>query len=122
MSPKHKSAGQKAAEARKRRAAGKMAAAKRKHRAAGKKAAKTRVRKAAATKAASTRARKKQEFVAPPATMPHIPSAVDKTEELPSPISEAQSTAAETSEPGTNPTASLRTEIEGLRNRRWGRR
>jgi hypothetical protein len=85
MSPKRKTAGKKAAATRKRQAAGKKAAATRKHRAAGKKAAATRKRRAAAKKAVATRVRKKQEAVAPPATTPRVPSAVDRTEELPAP-------------------------------------
>jgi len=85
MSPKRKTAGQKAAATRKRQAAGKKAAATRKHRAAGNKAAATRKRRAAVKKAAASRARKKQGVIAPPATVPQAPSAVDKTEELPAP-------------------------------------
>jgi hypothetical protein len=67
MSPKPKSAGQKAAQTRKRRAAAKKAATTRKRRAAGQKAARTRSRKAAAKKAAATR---KQKVQAPPAKPP----------------------------------------------------
>ena len=78
MSPKRKSAGNKAAATRKRnaakrtiaaekaaltrkrRAAAKKAVATKKHRAAGRKAAMTRMRRAAASKAAATRAQKTQ--------------------------------------------------------------
>jgi hypothetical protein len=69
----------------KRKTAGKKAVATRKRQAAGKKAAATRKRRAAAKKAVATRVRKKEEAVAPPATMPRVPSAVDKTEEPPAP-------------------------------------
>ena len=72
MSPKRKTAGQKAALTRKRRAAAKKAVATRKHRAAGQEAAKTRSRRAAARKAAATRAQKQQ---APqPPTEPRPPA------------------------------------------------
>jgi len=70
MSPKRKSAGQKAAATRKRNAAKRRSAAKkavltRTRRAAGRKAAKTRMRRAAGRKAVATRTqRKKEEVVA----------------------------------------------------------
>jgi hypothetical protein len=124
MSPKAKSAGKKATETQKRRAAGKKAAAKRKHRAAGKKGAKTRVQRAVATRTAETRAKKKPVQSAPAPAAPAVPSAIDKTEEPPLPIAmpETSVTIAESSEPSADPTASLKAEIEALRNARWGRR
>ena len=84
MSPKRKTAGQKAAQTRKRsdakrravgekaaltrkrRAAAKKAVATHKHRAAGVKTAKTSGRRAAARKTAATRAQKKQPALTPP--------------------------------------------------------
>ncbi len=144
MSPK-KSAGRKAALTRKRRAAAKKAVAKRKHRAAGikaaakhkhratgNKAAKTRVRKAAARKATETRARKKPPAAvrelgkveiteAPAPTVPHVPSAIDRTEEPPTVTSETSVSGEETSDPSPDPTASLKVSMEALRNARWGK-
>ncbi len=115
-----KSARKKAAETRKRKAAGQKAATTRKHRAAGIKAAEKRKHRAAGKKAATTRIEKKQPAVAsaPSPVLPHIPPAIDRTdEELPAPTPETAVTAEETSE---NPTASLRASIEALRNARWG--
>jgi len=124
MSPKAKSAAKKAAETQKRRAAGKKAAAKRKHRAAGKKAAKSSVQITVAKRTAKNRAKKKPVQSAHAPAAPAVPSAIDKTEELPLPTAmpETSVTVAESSEHSADPTASLKAEIEALRNARWGRR